>query len=156
MGLHVVQHRHGKAAGSLQALLHGLAGPTGHDLVRERDAARRGIDATGSAHADAGNRNASRGGNFQKLRRHVASALQHRFPTTSGLGGNFALKRHARLLASRIEGHQRTGNLRAADVNGTNQKRVIHAPAFPRNEQCHHGSASKAPAATARQLIRRK
>ena len=128
MGLHIVEHRHRQLAGLLQALLDGLAGPSGHNLVGIRDAACDRIHAPGGGHADAEHLLSARARLGKHRVRHIAHGDEHGAAPALCLRGHLGFEHDFRGSVDLLVSQQRAGDLRAADIKRRNVCGIFHAP----------------------------
>ena len=132
MSLHVAYDGNGKTEVLAQTRPQLNAGPAGHDLIGIRDGARLGVDDTGSA--DANSEDLDIGICLKSCLDRRLDALEDRFATLLGLGGNLSFKdRMGHAAISRIL-HNGSRNLGAADIDGANVL-VLHVALLRRYKQ---------------------
>ena len=115
MSLHVAYNGNVKAEVLAQTRPQLNAGPAGHNLIGIRDGARLGVDDTGSA--DANSEDLDIGICFKSCLDRRLDALEDRFATLLGLGGNLSLKNGMGHTAVSRVLHDGSRDLSSADID---------------------------------------
>ena len=132
MSLHVAYNGNGKAEVLAQTRPQLNAGPAGHNLIGIRDGARLGVDDTGSA--DANSEDLDIGICLKSCLDRRLDALEDRFATLLGLGGNLSLKNGMGHTAVSRVLHDGSRDLSSADIDRADVL-VLHVVLLRRQKQ---------------------